>query len=152
MSPQGGEATGRLLQAGGLVRFLLEAPLRVILVVAGVALVLAAGGLKIEGRFEPDATGRQFMGVVGVVLVVTGLLVHVGLLVPDGGGIGAQTPDSTVTAGTTPSGTATDGSGGTTSGAGLDGTRTDDSTGSPTDSDPRPATATDPPTDPPTDP
>lgn len=97
MSPQERTDPVRLLQVGGLVRFLLEAPLRVILVVAGVALVLAAGGLKIPGRFEPDVMGRKFMGGVGIVLLVTGLLVHFAPLAPGDGGA-TETPTSSPTA------------------------------------------------------
>jgi hypothetical protein len=96
MWPRIGAAPTGVLQTDGLYRFLLEAPLRVILVVAGVALVLAAGGLTIPGRFEPDAFGRRFMGAVGVLLLVTGLLVHIGFPPVDGDG-----GDATTTAGPT---------------------------------------------------
>lgn len=64
---------------------------------------MAAGGLTIPGRFEPDAFGRR-LGVVGVLLLVTGLLVHVGFA-PVGGDGGDTTPtaDSTEIPELTPS-------------------------------------------------
>ena len=98
MGLPGSVAFASPLQVTELIRALLNAPVSVTLIVAGIAFLAVATVGKIPGRIEPGEQGRKFGLVIGSVLLILGLGIHVGMPVGDGGNPtdGHSTPTPTL--------------------------------------------------------
>jgi hypothetical protein len=59
-----------------LIQHLLDQPIANVIVLAGVAFLFIAAVGKVAGKIEPDARGRIICGVLGVIMVPVGLIVH----------------------------------------------------------------------------
>ena len=59
-----------------LLQHLVDQPLGNIIVIVGLALLFVAAVGKIAGKIEPDTRGRIVSGILGLILVPSGLAVH----------------------------------------------------------------------------
>lgn len=86
MIPPGSAEFARPLQVTELVRTLLNAPVSVVLIVAGIAfLAVAIVGKIPRWGIEPGERGRKFGLMIGSVVLIIGLGIHVGMPVGDDG-------------------------------------------------------------------
>lgn len=59
-----------------LTQHLVDAPIPNLIVLAGIVFVFIAAVGKISGKIEPDTRGRIACGVLGVILIPSGIFVH----------------------------------------------------------------------------
>lgn len=103
MIPQGSAEFARPLQITDLIRTLVNAPVSVVLIVAGIVFLAVAILGKIERwGIELGEWGRKYGLMIGSVVLIIGLGLHVGMPIYDGGDStnGPPTPTSTPATGT----------------------------------------------------
>lgn len=103
MIPPGLSEFARPLQVTDLIRTLVNAPVSVVLILAGIAFLAVAIMGKIERLgIELGEWGRKYGLIIGLMVLIIGLSLHVGMLIDDGQTNGPSTPTPAPTETLTP--------------------------------------------------